>query len=69
MNKSVVIDMPKVKEMTYRKLWTWAELAKKAGITQPTIFALQSGRRKASIRTAYKIAAALDVEPSEIIKK
>lgn len=69
MNKCVAIDMLKVKEMTYRKLWTWADLAKQAGITQPTIYALQAGRRKASQRTLFKLAAALDVDPSEIIKE
>lgn len=69
MNRVVTIDMPKVKEMTYRKLWTWADLAKQAGITQPTIYALQAGRRKASQRTLFKLAAALDVDPSEIIKE
>lgn len=69
MNRVVTIDMLKVKEMTYRKLWTWADLAKQAGITQPTIYALQAGRRKASQRTLFKLAAALDVDPLEIIKE
>lgn len=63
------VNMEKVKELTYRNLWTWADLARNAHITQPTIYALQAGRRKASLRTVYKIATALGVEPSEIVKE
>lgn len=68
-HQNFIVDMEKVKELTYRKLWTWADLARNANITEPTIYALQFGRRKASLRTVYKIAKALSVEPSDIIKE
>ena len=61
------IDMEKVKRMMYEKLWTWAELARQANVTQSTLFALQAGRRNPSLRTIYKIAHALEVEPQQII--
>lgn len=61
------LDMEKVKEMTYQKLWTWADLARQANVTQPTLYALKAGRRNPSMRTIYKIAHALGVEPQEII--
>lgn len=63
------IDMGKVEDMTYQKLWTWADLSRNAGITQTTIFALKAKRRNASRRTLYKIANALGVEPSDIVSK
>jgi len=44
-------------------------LAVKADISANTLFCLLSGKRKASERTVCKIAAALSVEPSEIIVK
>ena len=61
------IDMEKVKRMMYEKLWTWAELAKQANLAQNTLYALQAGRRNPSLRTIYKIAHALEVEPQQII--
>lgn len=61
------IDMEKVKSMMYEKLWTWAELARQSNVTQSTLFALQAGRRNPSMRTIYKIAHALEVEPQQII--
>lgn len=63
------IDMGKVEDMTYQKLWTWADLSRNAGITQTTIFALKAKRRNASRRTLYKIANALGVEPIDIVSK
>lgn len=63
------LDMEKVKEMTYQKLWTWADLARQANVTQPTLYALKAGRRNPSMRTIYKIAHALDVDPQEIVKQ
>lgn len=63
------IKMDKVQEMTYQKLWTWADLARQANVTQSTLYALKAGRRNPSMRTIYKIAHALGVEPQEIVKQ
>lgn len=63
------LDMEKVQEMTYQKLWTWADLARQANVTQSTLYALKAGRRNPSMRTIYKIAHALGVEPQEIVKQ
>lgn len=67
--KSVMLNMSKVREFTYKKYWTIAELARRAHISQATIFALQSNRRRASYKTLLGIANALGVEPSEIVKE
>lgn len=68
MQEILQLDMAKIKELVYQRLWTWNELAKKANISTNTIYALQSHRRNASRRTAYKIAKALDISPCEIIQ-
>ena len=67
--KSIIPDMGKVKRLAYKKGWSFSELAKRADLSLNTLFALQAKRRKASERTMYKIAAALDVSPAEIIEK
>lgn len=69
MRKQVNIDMDKVKALAFKKRMVWTDLAKKADITTATIYAVQSGRRSPSQRTLFKLAAALDVDPSEIIKQ
>lgn len=66
---SVTIDMEKVRDLTEAKLWGWAYLARKARLSTATIYSLQSGRRNSSLLTVRKLAAALGVEPQEIIKK
>ena len=66
---TVFPDMGKVKLTMYQKGWSWAELARRSGLSQNTLFALQSKRRKASERTMYKLAAALDVSPADIVEK
>lgn len=69
MRNTLAPDMGKVKRLSYGKGWSWAELAKHANLSLNTLFALQAKRRKASERTMYKLAAALDVSPAEIIEK
>lgn len=63
------IDMNKVKRTMWEKGWSWAELAQRAGLSLSTMFSLQSKRRKASERTMYKLATALNVEPADIVEK
>lgn len=66
--RSFVPDMGKVKRLAYEKGWSFSELAKRADLSLNTLFALQAKRRKASARTMYKLADALDVSPVEIIE-
>lgn len=69
MKDAVNVDMAKVENMLYKRLWTWSELARRSNVTTATIFALKAGRRRASMRTLYKIAHAFDVQPGTLIKK
>ena len=49
-----------------KRLLTQRELAVKAGVSHITIAKIETGR-SAAIRTARKIAAALDVDPDDLI--
>lgn len=69
MGQTFTVNMGKVCELTQEKFWTIAELTRKAHLSQATYFSLKSGRRKASVLTVKKIAAALDVSPADIIEK
>ncbi len=40
---------------------TQEELAKLSGVSRPTIAALETGSRRAYLRTAYKLAKALEI--------
>lgn len=67
--KDLQPDFSKIAPILYEKYWTWADLAKKADISAATVFGLKAGRRKASPVTVYKIAGALGVDVSEVVKK
>ena len=69
MKSGIFPDMGEVKRLTYKKGWSLSELAKQANLSLNTIFALQAKRRRASERTVYKLANALDVSPADIIEK
>ncbi len=44
------------------------KIANRAGITRPAVSHIESGKRKPSLAMAVKLAYALDVELSEILK-
>ncbi|WP_303063480.1 helix-turn-helix domain-containing protein [Acidaminococcus massiliensis] len=69
MRTGIFPNMGEVKRLTYKKGWSLSDLAKQANLSLNTIFALQAKRRRASERTVYKLANALDVSPAEIIEK
>lgn len=70
MNKRITrLDAQKIENLVNGQFLSFGELAKMAGISSATIFALRAGRRNASYKTVRKLAAALGVEPAEIIKE
>lgn len=69
MERTFTVRMGKVYELTQKKFWTIAELGRQAKLSQATIFSLKAKRRKASLLTVNKLAAALDVSPADIIEK
>jgi len=50
-----------------RRAWSQRDLAERAGVAQATIVGLEAGRRVARHITTRKLAAALGVEPAELI--
>jgi transcriptional regulator with XRE-family HTH domain len=63
------LDTGKIKDMIYKKGGSIAEFTRRCGITADTFYAAQAGRREPSMRTIYRIANALGVDPQDIIKK
>ncbi len=49
-----------------RRVLTQRQLAERAGITHATVVALEKGRGRPQATTMRKVAAALDVEPSDV---
>jgi len=50
-----------------RRLMTQDELAAKSGITQTTISAIEMGKQSPRVTTVRRLAAALGVEPEELV--
>lgn len=67
--RTAIIDFEKINLLVADKLLSYGELAKLAGLSINTVFAIKSGRRNASFRTIRKLAAALNVQPGDIIKQ
>jgi transcriptional regulator with XRE-family HTH domain len=57
----------RLREVRERKLMTQEELAQRSGLTQTSISALERGVHAPRISTIRKLAAALEVDPDELI--
>lgn len=68
-NRTAKIDFQKVDTIVSSKFWTWAELGRRAEISSATVLAIKAGRRNASYKTIRKIAAALEVQPRDIVQE
>lgn len=61
------VDVDKLKELRRQKVWTIEQLASKASVSKNTI---SKAERGGSVypSSVHKIASALGVEPSELVK-
>lgn len=59
----------KIREFRQRLFLSQEELAEKTGIGRATIARLEAGKNKPHGRTVRALAAALGVEPGELIKE
>lgn len=57
----------KLRETRLRRALTQAELAEKAGTTEATVNRLENGLQDPRMSTLRKLAAALGVEPADLI--
>lgn len=58
----------RIYECRLRKGWTQAELAAKACIAQANLSNIEKGKRDLTVSTLVRLAAALGVQPSELIE-
>ena len=60
--------MAKLKELRNRRVLTLHELEERSGVAYNTIWRLENGKTGAQPRTLRKLAAALGVEPEELVR-
>ena len=61
------VKVAKLKELSQRRVLTLRELEEEAGVSYNTIWRLENGYDEARASTIRKLAAALGVEPEEMI--
>ena len=59
----------KLRELREERSLSMRELAELAGITHQTIYRIEHGQREVQPRTRRKLAAALAVEPRELVEE
>lgn len=62
------VNVERLKELRRERVLSLRELEEKSGVSYNTIWRLEDGRQGAHPRTLRKLAAALGVEPSDLIK-
>ena len=64
----VEVNVAKLKELRHRRVLTLHELEERSGVAYNTIWRLENGKTGAQPRTLRKLAAALGVDPEELVK-
>ena len=63
------VNVEKLKELRRERVLSLRELEEKSGISYNTIWRIEDGRQGAHPRTIRKLADALGVQPSELIRR
>jgi transcriptional regulator with XRE-family HTH domain len=63
------VNVERLKELRRNRVLSLRELEKRSGVSYNTIWRIEDGRQGAHPRTVRRLAAALDVEPSELLKE
>ncbi len=63
------IDVEKLKELREARALSMRELGTAAGVGHNTIYRIEHGQKNVLPRTIRRLAAALDVDPRELMKR
>jgi transcriptional regulator with XRE-family HTH domain len=63
------VNVERLKELRRERVLSLRELQERSGVSYNTIWRLEDGRQGAHPRTVRKLADALGVQPSELIKE
>jgi transcriptional regulator with XRE-family HTH domain len=63
------VNVERLKEMRRECVLSLRELEERSGVSYNTIWRIEDGRQGAHPRTVRKLAEALGVQPSELIKE
>jgi transcriptional regulator with XRE-family HTH domain len=58
--------MVSLRQIRKRHLLSIRELARKAGVSPVTLMHVEQGKRTPALRTARRLSAALEIDPSEV---
>ncbi len=64
----VEVNVGRLKELRDRRVLTLHELEERSGVSYNTIWRLENGKTGAQPRTIRKLAAALGVDPEDLVK-
>jgi transcriptional regulator with XRE-family HTH domain len=67
--QSMEVNVERLKELRRERVFSLRELEEKSGVSHNTIWRIEDGRQGAHPRTVRKLAEALGVEPSELVKE
>lgn len=59
--------MSKLKKYRNKKGWTQVKLSQNSGVSQSFIHAIETGKKNPTTKTVKKLAAALEILPSELL--
>lgn len=63
------VNVDRLKELRRERVLSLRELEERSGVSHNTIWRLEDGRQGAHPRTVRKLAEALGVQPSELIRE
>jgi transcriptional regulator with XRE-family HTH domain len=63
------VNVERLKDLRRERVLSLRELEERSGVSYNTIWRLEDGRQGAHPRTVRKLAEALGVEPSELLKE
>jgi transcriptional regulator with XRE-family HTH domain len=63
------VNVERLKELRRDMVLSLRDLEERSGVSYNTIWRIEDGRQGAHPRTVRRLAAALDVEPSELLKE